>query len=256
MTALSGLPGFDCRSAYRLMDTQGDGTFVYWRHPGVGFGALCHDEGSSPLDTAGVTSPASHERSPIRSRAVVAPFDHFLDRMGDVLLLFLLMIHLPVVFAFPILERLADNAGNGASARSVVLAPIARVFWLGLSLGVLMIGLSWPFIAFAWLGLPRIVLGVCALWAAYTWPFLRPTERAASCVSSGRRRPNLRRHIKIYSAASSNSGKPVASIAARSFGGVIGKSGMRSPAAPRIALAIAAIGGTIGTSPTPRAPNG
>ena len=31
---------------------------------------------------------------------------------------------------------------------------------------------------------------------------------------------------------------------------------MRSPVASQIALATAAIGGTIGTSPTPRAPNG
>ena len=41
------------------------------------------------------------------------------------------------------------------------------------------------------------------------------------------------------------------SSAARSFGGDIG-----SPVASAIALATAAIGGTIGTSPTPRAPNG
>ena len=47
-----------------------------------------------------------------------------------------------------------------------------------------------------------------------------------------------------------------ASKAARTFGGDIGKSGMRRPVALRMALAMAAIGGTIGTSPTPRAPNG
>jgi len=49
---------------------------------------------------------------------------------------------------------------------------------------------------------------------------------------------------------------PAASSAARIFCGEIGRSGMRRPLAERTALAIAAIGGTIGTSPTPRAPNG
>src|SRR4051812_27936633 len=47
-----------------------------------------------------------------------------------------------------------------------------------------------------------------------------------------------------------------ASSAARTFGGDIGRSCIRSPAARRIALPIAAMGGMIGTSPTPRAPNG
>src|SRR5262249_29870361 len=49
---------------------------------------------------------------------------------------------------------------------------------------------------------------------------------------------------------------PFLSIAARSRGGDIGRSRMRTPIASLIALATAAIGGTIGTSPTPRAPNG
>ena len=49
---------------------------------------------------------------------------------------------------------------------------------------------------------------------------------------------------------------PPLSIAARSRGGDIGRSRMRTPIASLIALATAAIGGTIGTSPTPRAPNG
>jgi hypothetical protein len=88
MTALSGSPGFDCRSAYRLMRTQGDGTFVCWRHPDVESGAAWHDERTSTLDTAGVTGPASHEQPPIRSRAAVAPFDHFLDRTCQRSLLF------------------------------------------------------------------------------------------------------------------------------------------------------------------------
>src|SRR5690349_25099144 len=47
-----------------------------------------------------------------------------------------------------------------------------------------------------------------------------------------------------------------ASSAARTFGGDIGRSCIRTPVARRIALPIAAIGGMIGTSPTPRAPNG
>ena len=41
-----------------------------------------------------------------------------------------------------------------------------------------------------------------------------------------------------------------------SFGGEIGKSGKRCPVALRIALATAASGGAIGTSPTPRTPKG
>src|ERR1044071_4744513 len=51
-------------------------------------------------------------------------------------------------------------------------------------------------------------------------------------------------------------GGACSSSAARSFGGDIGRSRSRSPVASAIALATAAIGGTIGTSPTPRAPNG
>src|SRR4051794_10240555 len=51
-------------------------------------------------------------------------------------------------------------------------------------------------------------------------------------------------------------GAACSSSAARSFGGDIGRSRSRSPVASAIALATAAIGGTIGTSPTPRAPNG
>ena len=47
---------------------------------------------------------------------------------------------------------------------------------------------------------------------------------------------------------------PAASIAARTFGGLIGRSGMRMPIAPRTAFDTAAIGGTIGTSPTPFTP--
>ena len=43
---------------------------------------------------------------------------------------------------------------------------------------------------------------------------------------------------------------------ARIFGGDIGRSRSRIPAAAWIALATAAIGGTIGTSPTPPTPNG
>src|SRR5947207_12592105 len=58
----------------------------------------------------------------------------------------------------------------------------------------------------------------------------------------------------LYSAASR--GGSAASIAARSFGGDIGRSRSRMPVAALIALATAAIGGTIGTSPQPRAPNG
>src|SRR5215472_6432389 len=49
---------------------------------------------------------------------------------------------------------------------------------------------------------------------------------------------------------------PFSSMAARSFGGDIGRLGIRTPMASRIAFATAAIGGTIGTSPTPRAPKG
>ena len=49
---------------------------------------------------------------------------------------------------------------------------------------------------------------------------------------------------------------PTASSAASSRGGDIGRSRRRMPVASAIALATAAIGGTIGTSPTPRAPNG
>ncbi len=45
-----------------------------------------------------------------------------------------------------------------------------------------------------------------------------------------------------------------ASSAADSFGGDIGKSVMRTPVASAMAFPIAAIGGTIGTSPTPRTP--
>ncbi len=74
---------------------------------------------------------------------------------------------------------------------------------------------------------------------------------AAAVEKSGRAKDSL-----IYSAAANSGGIPAASIAARNFGGLIGRSGIRNPLAPRIALAIAAIGGTIGTSPTPRAPNG
>ena len=44
----------------------------------------------------------------------------------------------------------------------------------------------------------------------------------------------------------------IMSRAARTLGGDIGRSGMRIPMASRIALATAARGGTIGTSPTPR----
>src|SRR3954469_3468453 len=51
-------------------------------------------------------------------------------------------------------------------------------------------------------------------------------------------------------------GGACSSRAARSFGGDIGRSRSRSPVASAIALATAAIGGTIGTSPAPRAPNG
>ncbi len=49
---------------------------------------------------------------------------------------------------------------------------------------------------------------------------------------------------------------PCASIAARSFGGEIGRSCMRTPIASQTALATAASGGTIGTSPTPLTPKG
>lgn len=46
------------------------------------------------------------------------------------------------------------------------------------------------------------------------------------------------------------------STAASTLGGAIGKSRSRAPVAAWIALATAAIGGTIGTSPTPRTPKG
>ena len=46
------------------------------------------------------------------------------------------------------------------------------------------------------------------------------------------------------------------SISARIFGGDIGRSRRRIPVASAIAFATAAIGGTIGTSPTPRTPKG
>src|SRR5271166_991531 len=46
------------------------------------------------------------------------------------------------------------------------------------------------------------------------------------------------------------------SSALRTFGGDIGRLCRRRPIASRIALPTAAIGGMIGTSPTPRAPNG
>src|SRR5271156_2320514 len=46
------------------------------------------------------------------------------------------------------------------------------------------------------------------------------------------------------------------SSASSTRGGDIGRSRKRTPIASAIALATAAIGGTIGTSPTPRAPNG
>src|SRR5258707_15178926 len=45
-------------------------------------------------------------------------------------------------------------------------------------------------------------------------------------------------------------------MAARSFGGDSGRLVMRTPMARLTALATAASGGTIGTSPTPLAPNG
>ena len=59
---------------------------------------------------------------------------------------------------------------------------------------------------------------------------------------------------QAYSAASRLGSS--ASSSARSFGGDIGRSRSRAPIAAWIALATAAIGGTIGTSPTPRTPNG
>src|SRR5262249_7485657 len=66
-----------------------------------------------------------------------------------------------------------------------------------------------------------------------------------SCVNVGF--PNR------YSAASRGCS---ASSAASNRGGDIGRSRSRMPVASAIALATAAIGGTIGTSPQPRAPNG
>ena len=45
-----------------------------------------------------------------------------------------------------------------------------------------------------------------------------------------------------------------ASIAAESRGGDIGRSVMRTPVARAMALPMAPVGGTIGTSPTPRTP--
>ena len=60
--------------------------------------------------------------------------------------------------------------------------------------------------------------------------------------------------VKPYSAAARIGSE--ASSAASSRGGDIGRSRSRIPVASAIALATAAIGGTIGTSPTPRAPNG
>ncbi len=67
----------------------------------------------------------------------------------------------------------------------------------------------------------------------------------ASLTKAWRTEPDLQR---ILASA--------ASKAARNFGGDIGRSRNLSPVASAIALATAAIGGTIGTSPTPRAPNG
>src|SRR5204862_7773056 len=60
--------------------------------------------------------------------------------------------------------------------------------------------------------------------------------------------------LPFYSAACR--GGSSASSASRRFGGDIGRLRIRMPVASAIALATAAIGGTIGTSPTPLAPNG
>ena len=58
-------------------------------------------------------------------------------------------------------------------------------------------------------------------------------------------------HWRLQSAAS---GMRASSSAFNTLGGDIGRSVNRIPSAPSIALAIAAMGGTIGVSPTPRTP--
>ena len=67
-------------------------------------------------------------------------------------------------------------------------------------------------------------------------------------------RPALLSDLTTYSTASRR-GSSV-SISARIFGGDIGRSRSRIPIAAWIALATTAIGGRIGTSPTPRTPKG
>ena len=61
-------------------------------------------------------------------------------------------------------------------------------------------------------------------------------------------------HALRGTAHSAASRGAAASSAADSRGGDIGNSVMRTPVARAMALPIAAIGGTIGTSPTPRTP--
>src|SRR5262245_13952621 len=66
-------------------------------------------------------------------------------------------------------------------------------------------------------------------------------------VSALRRTPNLR-HVQTFSREDR--------IALSTWPGAMGSFRMRTPTASKIALAMAAGGGTIGTSPTPRTPYG
>src|SRR3984893_13439882 len=85
----------------------------------------------------------------------------------------------------------------------------------------------------------------------YAWV---PGSRAVPAPRKDRLAAGLMRLRNRYSAALRTGS--CASIAARNRGGDIGRSRMRMPIASAMALATAAIGGTIGTSPTPRAPKG
>src|ERR1700751_763458 len=94
---------------------------------------------------------------------------------------------------------------------------------------------------------------------AHSCWFVAPAEAGAQGKRSGRRRSGFllfagTTELKTYSAAARIGS--ASSKAARSRGGDIGRSRIRIPIASAIALATAAIGGMIGTSPQPRAPNG
>ena len=79
-------------------------------------------------------------------------------------------------------------------------------------------------------------------------------------VADGRYRVCVRAPTRLTTAAGlirrRGAAAPRRRVSARIFGGDIGRSRSRAPVAAWIALATAAIGGTIGTSPTPRTPNG